>query len=95
MNVLCQEKYQATKLYVYHVPDNSIIDQFGSLENFTQLILKDAPEVILWLEKIMPTLKGTAKTYADSTDSPPTYVWDCMVKRKEEPKPSKKKNKKK
>ena len=94
MKVLCQEKFQVSKLYAYYVPDNNIIEQWGSLENFTQLIVKDAPEVHLWLEKIMPFIKGTAKTYADSIDSPSKYVWDCMVERKEETKPPTKRKRK-
>lgn len=79
MNILSQEKYHVSKLYVYHIPDAKIEEHWGSTENFEKKLEKDSPEAILWLNEVMPTITGIGKTYSDCVESKPQVVWEKLV----------------
>jgi hypothetical protein len=93
MQLLKQEITQRKSLYVYHVPDTLIINKWGSMENFTKLVVKNEPSALLWLDDVMPNKKGVGKFFTDFSQSVTDKSWDILLP-KEEPKTPKKKGKK-
>lgn len=93
MQLLNQQTTQRKSLYIYHVPDQKIIDKWGSLEKFRELIVKNDSAVLLWLQDVMPKGKGVGKFFTDESTQILSESWDILLQ-KEEPAPLKKKGKK-
>jgi len=90
MQLLNQTITQRKSLYIYHVPDQKIIDKWGSLEKFRELIVKNDSAVLLWLQDVMPKGKGVGKFFTDESTQILTQSWDILLQNEVQTPPKKK-----